>query len=63
MWLNRRQKVTRCRRVGDTFGSKGIEIGFVIASVFDVIKACPTGEQVKGNVEDVIRFVIGQVKF
>ena len=42
--------------------AQGIEVGFVGASNLKMLKTGPATEQVQGNVEDMIGFVIGSVE-
>ena len=47
--------------VGDSFGSQSIEIDFVVAPQFEVFDPLTAGEDVEGNVQDVVGFVIGKM--
>ena len=45
-------------RVGNSFGSQGIEVDLVVASQFEVLDSLAAGEDVEGNVQDVVGFVV-----
>ena len=47
--------------VGDALGAQGIEIDLVVAPQFDVLEALAAGEDVEGDVQDVVGFVIGEM--
>ncbi len=55
-------EITGGGRIGNPLGSHGVEIGFVAASIFEVLEAVAAGEQVHRDVEDMIGFVVGQVQ-
>ena len=42
-------------------GPEGIEIDLVVAAQFDVFEAAAAGEDVEGDVQDVVGFVIGEM--
>jgi len=46
---------------GDAFGSRGIEEDLVITSDLDVLQALATGQEVVGDVQDVVALVVGLV--
>src|ERR1700722_455864 len=48
-------------RIGNAAGAQGIEEDFVVASQFDVFEAGAVAKGVVGEIEHVIRFVIGQM--
>ena len=52
-------EVTSGCGIGDASRSDGIEIGFIIAAMLDVIDTGSPGEQVQRDVEDMVRFVVG----
>jgi len=54
-------EVPRRGRVGDAHGAQGVEIDLVVAEPLEVLHAPAAGEEVEGDVEDVIRLVVGQV--
>ena len=54
-------EVTGGRGVGDALGAQGIEIDLVVASQFDVFDPLAAGQDVEGDVQDVVGFVVGQV--
>ena len=56
-------EVTGSRGVGNPLGTNRVQVGFVAPTVFDVLEAATTGKQVQCDVENVIRFVVGQVQF
>ena len=47
--------------VGDSFGSQSIEIDFIVAPQFEVFDPLTASEDVEGNVQDVVGFVIGKM--
>ena len=47
--------------VGDAFGSQSVEIDFVVAPQFEVFDPLTAGEDVEGDVQDVVGFVIGKM--
>ena len=47
--------------VGDTLGAQGIEIDLIVASQFEVFDSFASGEDVEGDVQDMVGFVIGQM--
>src|SRR5512142_2202284 len=56
--VKRRQKSPA---VGDAFGPQGVEEHLVVASDLDVLQAAATGQEVVGDVQDVVTLVIRQV--
>ena len=48
-------------RVGNSFGSQGVEVDLVIASQFEVLDPLAAGEDVEGDIQDVVGFVIRKV--
>jgi len=48
-------------RVGNAPGPQGIEVGLVVAEQLQVLNALPAAQEVVGEVQDVIRFVVRQV--
>src|SRR5262249_41371027 len=44
-------------------GAQSVEEDLVVAAQLDVLHALPPGEDVEGNIQDVIRFVIGEMTF
>jgi hypothetical protein len=47
--------------VGDADGTQGVEVDLVVAPQFEVFDARAAGEDVEGDVQDVVGFVVGQV--
>ena len=47
--------------VGDALGAQGVEIDLVVASQFEVLDPLAAGEDVEGDVQDVVGFVVGQM--
>ena len=47
--------------VGDAHGAEGIEIDGIVAAQLDVFEAAAAGEDVEGDVQDMVGFVIGEV--
>ena len=54
-------EVTFGGRVGDALGAEGIEIDLVVAAPLDVLEAAAAGEEVEGDVQDVVGLEIGEV--
>jgi hypothetical protein len=48
-------------RVGDAAGPQSVEIGLLVAEQFQVLQAGPSRQEVVGDVEHVIGFVVGQM--
>ena len=48
-------------RVGDAFGSQGVEVDLVVAPQLEVLDAQATGEDIEGDVQDVVGFVVGEM--
>ena len=48
-------------RVGDAFGPEGVEVDLVVAADFEVLQAAAAGQEVVGDVQDVVALVIRQV--
>ena len=48
-------------RVGDAFGTQGVEIDLVIAPQFEVLEAQAADEDIEGDVQDVVGFMVGQM--
>ena len=49
------------RRVRDPFGSEGIEIDLIVAPQLEVFDPLAAGEDIEGDVEHVVGFVVGQM--
>ena len=47
--------------VGDAHGAEGIEIDLVVAAQLDVLEMSAAGEDVEGDVQDMVGFVIGEM--
>ena len=47
--------------VGEALGTQGIEINLIVASQFDVFDSLSAGQDVEGDVQDMVGFVIGQM--
>ncbi len=47
--------------IGDALGSQGVEIDFVVAPQFEVFDPVTASEDVEGDVQDVVGFVIGKM--
>ena len=47
--------------VGDPLGAQGVEIDLVVAPQFEMFDAFAAGEDVEGDVQDMVGFVIGQM--
>jgi hypothetical protein len=48
-------------RVGDPVGPQGVEVDLISAPQLEVLDAPAAGEEIQGDVEDVVGFVVGQV--
>jgi hypothetical protein len=53
-------EVPRSGGVGDSFGSQSVEIGFVVAPQLDVFDPLTASDDVEGNIQDVVGFMIGR---
>ena len=60
--MNRRQKSPSVVGSGIR-GAQGVEVDRIVAAQLDVLEALSAGEDVEGDVQDVVGFVIGQVAF
>ena len=49
--------------VGNALGTQGVEIDLVVASQFEMLDPGAPSQDVEGDVEDVVGFVIGEVAF
>ena len=49
--------------VGDALGAQGIEVDLVVAPQFEVLDPFAAGEDVEGDVQDVVGFVVGEMSF
>ena len=58
---NRRQKSPGGGGVGDALGAQGVEIDLVVAPQLEVFDPLAAGEDVEGDVQDVVGFVVGQM--
>ena len=47
--------------VGEPLGVQGVEVNLVVASEFEVFDAFAAGEDVEGDVQDMVGFVIGEM--
>ena len=57
----RRQKSPAVVGSGIRFGSQGVEIDLVVAPQFEVFDPLAAGEDVEGDVQDVVGFVVGKM--
>ena len=48
-------------RVGDAHGAQRVEIDLIVAEPLEVLEAAAAGEEVEGDVEDVVGLEIGEV--
>ena len=48
-------------RVRDAFGPQGVEVDLIVAPQLEVLDAAAAGEEIEGDVQDVVGFVVGQV--
>jgi hypothetical protein len=58
--VKRRQKSPAVVGSGSV-GPPGVEVDFVVAAHFEVLQALSTGQEVVGDVQDVIALVVRQV--
>ena len=54
-------EVARGSGVGDPLGARRVEVDLVVAPQFEVLDLAAAGEDVEGDVEDVIGLVVGEV--
>ena len=47
-------------RVGDAVGPERIEVDLIVAAQFEMFDATAAGEEIEGDVQDVVGFVVGQ---
>ena len=59
----RRQKSPSVVGSGNRAGAQGIEIDLVVATQFEVFDSFAAGEDVEGDVQDMVGFVIGKMPF
>ena len=57
----RRQKSPGGGGVGDALGAQGVEIDLVVAPQFEVLDPLAAGQEVVGDVQHVVGFVVGQM--
>ena len=48
-------------RVGNSLGSQGVEVDLVIAPQFEVLDPLAAGEDIEGDVQDVVGFVVREM--
>jgi hypothetical protein len=48
-------------RVGDPLGPERIEVDLIVAAQLEMFDAAAAGEEIEGDVEDMVGFVIGQM--
>src|SRR5512135_8134 len=56
-------EVSRGGGIGDPLGAQGIEVALVIASPFEMLELVSPGQDVEGDVQDVIGLMVRQVPF
>jgi hypothetical protein len=56
-------EVPGSRGVGDPHGVQGVEIDLVVAPQLEVFDPFAAGQDVVGDVQDMVGFVIGQMPF
>jgi hypothetical protein len=54
-------KVPGRGRVGNSFGTQGVEVDLVIAPQFEVFDSLAAGENIEGDIQDVVGFVVRKV--
>src|SRR6202044_991078 len=48
-------------RVGDAIGPERIEVDLVVAAQLEMFHATAAGEEIQGDVQDMVGFVVGQM--
>ncbi len=48
-------------RVGDALGPEGVEVDLIVAAQLEMLDAAAAGEEIQGDVEDMVGFVVGEV--
>ena len=56
-------EVPRGSGIGNSLGAEGVEIDLVVASQLEVFDLATAGQDVEGNVQDMIGFMVGKVAF
>ena len=56
-------EVSRGGGIGNSPGAEGVEIDFVVASPLQMLDLAAAGQDIEGNIQDVIGLVIGKVAF
>jgi hypothetical protein len=62
--VKRRQKspaVVGSGRVGDALRPEGVEVDLVVATDFEVLQSLPPGQEVVGDIQDVVALEVRQV--
>jgi hypothetical protein len=54
-------EIPGCGGVGDTHGAQGVEINLVVAPQFEMLDFLAAGQDVVGDIQDMVGFVIGQM--
>ena len=49
--------------IGNSLGAQGVEIDYVGATQFEMFDPLATGDDIEGDVQDMVGFVIGQMSF
>jgi hypothetical protein len=62
-WGEAPAEIARGGGVGNSLGAQGVEIDLVVAPKFKVFDPLAAGEDVEGDVQDMVRFVIRQMSF
>jgi hypothetical protein len=62
-WYEAPAEITRGGGIGYSLGAQGVEIDFVVAPQFKVFDPLPAGNDVEGDVQDMVGFVVGQMSF
>jgi hypothetical protein len=62
-WCEATAEITLGGGVGNSLGAQGVEIDLVVAPQFKVFDPLATSEDVEGDVQDMVGFVVGQMTF
>ena len=62
-WYEAPTEITLGGGIGNALGAKGVEIDLVVAPKFNVFHPLAAGDDVEGDVQDMIGFVIRQMSF
>src|SRR5208282_3705791 len=54
-------EIPGCGGVGDTHGAQGVEVNLVVAPQFEMLNFLAAGQDVVGDIQDMVGFVVGQM--